>query len=73
MNGARAGAARCPDCAALQARVVELELRYMDLEQQLEELSALVRRQDDQLDQLGRALQASLDEGDDDGGSAELL
>lgn len=63
----------CSGCAALQARVVELELRYMLVDQQLEELTAISRQQADQLDQLARQLQEGLAGGDDDIDVTELL
>lgn len=73
MNRSRSGLDSCPTCPQLQARVVELELRYMDLEQQLEELTTIVHRQADQLDRLARELQSTLAGDDDDTGMTEFL
>jgi uncharacterized coiled-coil protein SlyX len=58
---------------ALQARVTELELRYMEQAALVETLDALVREQDLRLDALARRLEAALttpDEPDDFGGPA---
>lgn len=73
MNRSRSEPDSCPTCPQLQARVVELELRYMDLEQQLEELTTIVHRQADQLDRLARELQSTLAGDDDDTGMTEFL
>lgn len=55
----------CPACAALGSRVMELELRYMELQHELHELSGVVRAQADQIDQLERRLDQSLAESED--------
>lgn len=73
MNASRSALDSCPTCPQLQARVVELELRYMDLEQQLEELTSIVHRQADQLDRLARELQSTLAGEDGDSGMTEFL
>lgn len=73
MSNGRCALDSCPTCRQLQARVVELELRYMDLEQQLEELTSVVQRQADQLDRLAREPQSTLAGDDDDTGMTEFL
>ncbi len=73
MNSGPGALASCPNCPQLQARVVELELRYMDLEQQVEELTSIVHRQADQLDRLARELQSTLAGDDDDTGMTDFL
>lgn len=46
------------DFAALEARIIELEIRYSHQEATLETLSDLVREQHDTIEKLRRALQA---------------
>lgn len=48
--------AECPGCAVLGSRVMELEVRYMELQQELHELSGVLRAQAEQIDQLERRL-----------------
>lgn len=40
----------CPGCAALQARVTEIELRYLELQREVDELSELLRQLDGRQD-----------------------
>lgn len=57
------------DFAALEARIIELEIRYSHQEATLETLSDLVREQHDTIEKLRRALQAlrAQAEGGDEG------
>lgn len=50
----------CSGCAALGQRVMELEVHYMELQQELHELSEVLRTQAGQIDQLERRLELTL-------------
>lgn len=47
-----------PELAALEARIIELEIRYSHQEATVETLSELVREQHDMIEKLRRSLRA---------------